>query len=407
MQDLSARVFEHIRRIHFFFVVTCIALGYMTLTVTRDRPNYLAEIDALEKLLLQIQGFDTRTASIPISNTPSTTDSETIRPLGFREVVEFIERVNRPQVASLRIELSSSLREHVHATDLGIDLDSLLFPPQAIVVNPVSNADSLSTILRQLEEFQFEVLVRDRVTSPSETALRFPKPPVSADVKASLQPRVVGKDGEINVNVLYYREGVGGGDLKVRVPPSVLGGPFDVPLILVTRRIRIDTDYRQLQDSFPNLRSLAPDLRAHSLPRLRKIAEEDSEKLIRRSSARVFDIEVQGKDLALVLSLMIIGALFYLATFCEQATALANRRHSTNDTESTGYGALWIATHVGWEKHTFEATVIAGVATCCWCAYTVITNELTSPGVIALVLLAGCLTWRSVVRLRHQLRTEA
>jgi hypothetical protein len=307
---------EHLRKIQFALTIMVATLLYVTIASWNDASALREELRELMQFLAVIE-------SIPTSS--ATVTNEEQRSQSRNSLRNINERFLIDRRAALRKQLvTMSGVENI----LEENIDILLFFRPMVRSSKIDPKQPLSTIRRDIEALEVIVSVawpqNEGLVSRQSIRLEIDPPDIQRLVAKAKRVRIAEKSDNSPEGTTHIAE------------------TFWLQLAEKTERIgsssRFGERFPRVDSAMNRFGFLAPE---QAVLRL----EAESSSAITSRRAKVFDLEIDGRDVVLVLSITIGLALLYCIAYLHQLRLLCDISLSRD--ESFVVAATWIATHRG------------------------------------------------------------
>lgn len=394
MRDVVQKQFEHVRQIHFFIVSLLALLLYLSFVAARDNPNLAQELERLDALDQAIS----EVAAYP----------QTARPLTAREtesLVVLVGRLNQPLLDNLRSDLRDKLRVALNVRSVSGNVDGLLFSLTPRVNEWSGKSQPVSVVLRDLAALRISLSLRAEPTTEKAKITWQPGGSEGEFTDALVQgfpSHTTHVTVDVRTRQTQYRQL--GSDMMVPAG-AITTKVVNVPVTLKSAEVIAATPEGYARQVFPALHALPAALLEYNTDQLRSLAKSAKERALTGKSAKVLDIEIQARDIAVVASLLMTVALLYLASFTWQAGKLLLflEAGKSNLDETSAAAAVWVGTHAPPICFLAELSLLSVVVTCGFAAWFFFGITLVSGLVLAMVTLSAAAACFSLWSVRSKL----
>lgn len=348
------KVIEHIRQIHFLLLTVTLLLAYLTWAAYQDTPHVLGELERLELLLGKISAvrvFSGRTGPL--------TQPE-------RQVLtELLATLNQHRLEVVREDFRNAIKRRLNAGSIAdtVPSDDLLFasPPASM---PALGTDDQATavVFDHFNRLQLAVVVATDV-----------------EVGKNVQPPLAPADGYLFLSSMRNVEGdhaqfeiiskVRGEDTIAR-PIGNTGQVLTRPSYRVASTDLVEGAIRRseltfmpepgfVKKEFPALSGVSSSWRDYSPKRLRELVKSAGSHSLTSRSAKLFDIELQGRDISTVAAIVVFTGLLYFRSFAAQAVRLTTMCSPATRAGTLLARSIWIGTHEGLMHLLVGASLLA------------------------------------------------
>lgn len=350
------KVLEHIRQIHFLLLTVTLLLAYLTWATYQDTPHVLEELDRFETLLGRVSAVQE-----VVGRQGALTGDQR------RQVTDLLATVNRHGFEVARDEFRGAIANRVGTTSIAdtVPRDELLLMSAPTSMTEVSGKEQSIAVL-------FDQLDHLRVVIPVAIDLEFDK---------SLRLPSVHSSGYLHVSDMQPADA---GRAKIKIISKIPDGQIVTRAIGNTGQFLDRTHYREvatdlvettikrsalafiatpgfIKSEFPALSGLSLAWRDYPPRRLRELIKSDGERSVSSRSAKLFDIEVGGRDITTVAAVVIFTGLLYLSSFTLQAAQIAACATPETHVATVLARSVWIGTHEGPMSILVNASLLASV----------------------------------------------